>query len=72
MTVSALENRVVAGIRVARRAYAIRVAMVHREVSVVPVSRNPGGRVVTGRAGSRETRCRMVRVIRTAVIRLMT
>jgi len=72
VTVSALEDRVVVRIRVARRAYAIRIAVVHREVSVVPVSRNPGSRVVTRRAGRREARRRMIWVIGAAVIRLMT
>ena len=77
MALCALEDRIVVRIRMARGAHAVRVAVSDREarvLRVVEVRRSPRGSRVAGRTlRRREERglCRMPRIRRVVVIRLM-
>ncbi len=71
VTVRTRKNLVVTGIGVARRAYPIRIAVVHGEEGMVPVRRNPGSRVVTGGARSRKRGGDVVRAGSPVVVRLV-
>lgn len=62
---------VIVWIGVARRAHAISVSVIDREVGVIPVGRNPRGGVMASRAGRRESRRRVVRVGGACVISLV-
>ena len=65
------KDRVIVRVRVAGRANAIRPPVIHREVGVIEVRRDPRGRVVAGSAGSREARGHMVRISSSVVVGLM-
>ena len=72
VTVGALEDGVVAGIGVARRAHAVGTAVVEREEGVVESRAQPAGRRVAGFASCREPGGGMRRIGRALVIRFVT
>lgn len=65
------KDGVIVRVRVAGRAYAIGAPVVHREIGVIEVRRDPRRRVVAGGAGSREARGHMVRIRSAVVVGLM-
>ncbi len=67
MASGAAEDRIVRGIRMAGRAYAIGTSMTCREPRVIECRSGPGGSGVAGLAGRRET-CRGVIRIRRALV----
>jgi len=71
VTSSALEHRVIVRIRMAGRAYSVRVAMIHIEIRVVECRSGPRGGCVACGASRWEARGRMVRVRRPVIVRLM-
>lgn len=71
VAVGARENSVITWIGVAGRTYAVRVPVIHREICMVPVRRDPRGGVVARGAGSREARGHVVRIRRAAVVSLV-
>ena len=71
MTNRALEDRVVRRIRVARRAYASRVAVVRRKPRVIERGARPRCSRVARLAGGRKTRRHVVRIRRRQIVRLV-
>jgi len=67
----ALEDRIVARIRMASRADSVRVAMIHVEPGVIENGPGPSGRRVTRGAGRREPGGSVIRVGRAVVIALV-
>ena len=71
MAVSAGEDRVVVGIRVAVGADSVGVAMVHWEPGVIELSVRPLDGVVAGGASGREVRGCVIRIVRVQVVRFV-
>ena len=71
VAVGTSKGRVIVRVRVAGRAHAIRPPVVHREVGVIEVRRDPRRGVVAGGAGSGEARGHVVRIRGSVVVDLM-
>ena len=72
VAVGAGKYSVIVGIGVTRGAHAVRIPMVHREVSMIPVRRDPCGCVMAGGAGRGESRRGVVWIGRASVVSLVT